>query len=162
MKIEFLGLTKDNVEVYLRKGEKDCRVLTSRVTLRQALATIILNDAKFSQHQVHFDYAIGKDKCVSTTPEDRVVLWQPAGQTGRIPMALNRSFEETNILNLTIEYDDGMYFVTKAMTGIEVPKQPWEDELTESERAFSESFWSCHAWVPNMTELHTMKHTGVL
>lgn len=115
--------------------------------VKEALSKLNFNGSFFIG-AIDLGRVIGKDTCVSVTPEDDVRLLYRKGRDGRTPIVLGKEAEDTTLIVVGVcTDDDGLDTIFTAFYGQLAPKEPWDPRLRDEEREESEAFWASHALV---------------
>ncbi|MBQ8299162.1 MAG: hypothetical protein IJX99_04740 [Clostridia bacterium] len=159
-----VGIGMDNVKVFQRVDTDAEHIHCSREALADAISRITVGAAPFSRHTISLDHVVGHDRCVKVAPEDKIVMWQRPGRSGKTPMfASAKSQVETKDVNVVLCFDNEElceYVVITAFTGVDAPQEPWDPRVRNLE--FSTKFWAEHALVPTEEEISLMKAEGIL
>ena len=94
---------------------------------------------------------IGKQACVPTTPEDKIVLARRPGQPHPSRIVCYKNPIPTTKLTLDLSISttgknmDGLLTVDTAYYGDKIPKELNDPELSDQEKIEAEAYWKNHA-----------------
>lgn len=148
----YFGKTKDGAEVYDRSDSHfHSEGGLTPVLLAEALAQIDTQGRPFIKELVHFDHIIGGKTCVTTEPDDEIVMVYRKGRSGMTPMVKNRSAEPSDSVTIVMRKnrsirDKDVYETLTSYIGESSPREPWDPSLSSEEgRKECEDFWNSHA-----------------
>lgn len=149
-----IGLTADNIYVYAIIDNKH---MLSHSDVSEELIIEAIQKVTFglenNERMITVDMGriIGKQACVPTTPEDKIVLARRPGQPHPSRIVCYKNPIPTTKLTLglsistTGENMDGLLTVNTAYYGDKIPKELNDPELSDQEKTEAEAYWKNHA-----------------
>ncbi len=114
--------------------------------LQEAFRHIRLEEQNFVRAVIDFGRPIGESMCVTTGPQDTITFAQRERRPGLTRFVLNRSPEQTQLLNVVLmknQKDSSSYILITAFQGIAGEKEPWDPYAPD----LAKDFWNNHALV---------------
>ena len=150
----YIGTTRDGYKVYDRNGSHiHFEGGITKKLLGIALQRMYANASPFKKKEIYFKNPIGYSNCVSTTPEDEIVMVYRKGREGQTPMVKGRKPSPCNILTVIIRKDkdfENHYTLITCFVGGSAKREPWDKAIrSEKEREECEEYWRTHALVYN-------------
>ena len=152
-----LGTSEDGIRVYYHPEGHSHRADLNK----EVISKITIADRPFVRETVSLGRTIGVDHLVSTTEDDKVVLWTRPGRKSPSRMVLNRQAADTDRVTVIIakcgEEDgdlSGKYALVTLFEG--EPGMPERDDDPECRE-----FWTKYALVPTDEELKLMRKEGL-
>lgn len=139
-----LGKLASGQSVVDRYSSHTHQGLTMEV-LQEAFAKISLKGEQFQVIQVDFDRIVGKNKCVRTNSDDRIVYALRNKRFGLTRFVKNREPEDcfSVVVILKKAEEDNTYVLVTAFIGEKAQPEPWDRNATEE----SVEFWNSHALI---------------
>lgn len=145
----FFETSKNNKEVFICEATMQHMAAHADVNfsdIKEAIKKIDLQGT-FFMDTVEMGHTVGKNHCIYVSPKDwdKVQMVQRPHRDGMTPH-IQAKPEDTSLLTVGVCLDeDGLWTMFTAFYGPKAPKEPWDKNLKEEERAESEEFWNCHA-----------------
>ena len=146
---KFFEKSKNNKEVYICEQTLQHMAAHADVNfndIKEAIRKIDLVGT-FFMDSINLGRNVGKNHCIYVSHENwgKVKMLQRPNRAGLTPQ-IKAEPEDTSMITVGICLDeDGLWTIFTAFYGPKAPKEPWDKNLKEEERAESEAFWSCHA-----------------